>query len=111
MVDYREISQDYAQGAIKAAFALNGTSCIAIVSQLSDIRDSLFSSYVGLSLKLWCIGLSLSALTWIIGFASARYVDKSYNESGEWQLKRANELMIGGYVIIITSILFSYSAH
>jgi hypothetical protein len=81
MADYREISQDYAQGAIKATFTLNGGASIAILSQVSKLTGSISSVLLGVVLLLWCFGVALSATTWGLGFYSTRYVDKSERES------------------------------
>ena len=83
MADYREISQDYAQGAIKAAFTLNGGASIAILSQVSNLKGNISDVILGVVLLLWCFGVALSAITWALGFSSTRFVDKSERESDE----------------------------
>jgi len=106
MADYREISQEYAQGAIKASFTLNGGASIAILSQISKLEDNVPDLILGLVLLLWCLGVALSTITWVLGFASTRYVDKSEREndvSGNL-INTANDYMAWSLRCIFASI-------
>lgn len=37
MADYREISQEYARGGIKAALFVNGGAAVALLSQVAEL--------------------------------------------------------------------------
>jgi uncharacterized membrane protein len=73
--DYREISQQYAQGAIKAIILVNGGSAVAVLSQMKDLSTLLPLWSIGLSLILFVLGVAVGSGCWIVGFIAARYVD------------------------------------
>jgi len=106
MADYRDISQEYAQDAIKAAFTLNGGASIAILSQISNLKGNITDLVLGLVLLFWCFGVTLSTITWGLGFYLTRYVDKSEREndiSGDL-INTANDYMAWGFGCIFASI-------
>ena len=80
MADYRQISQDYAQGGIKAAILINGAAAIAVLSQLGKLANQGLGMEVVIALVLWGIGVSCGAATWGLAFLSTRFVDKSERE-------------------------------
>ena len=68
MADYRQISQDYAQGGIKAAILINGAAAIAVLSQLGKLANQGLGMEVVIALVLWGIGVSCGAATWVLCF-------------------------------------------
>lgn len=77
MSDYREISQQYAQGGIKAAILLNGGAAIAVLSQAAELMKRGLACEIRIAMLLWVTGASIAALIWFFAFMSARFVDKS----------------------------------
>ena len=75
MADYREISQQYAQGAIKAVILVNGGAAVAVLSQVSTLLRLLDHQLVACALFVFLIGVSFGLATWLFGFLSTRYVD------------------------------------
>jgi len=75
MADYREISQQYAHGAIKAVILVNGGAAVAVLSQVSTLLLLLDHQMVGYALLAFLIGVSFGLVTWLLGFFSNRYVD------------------------------------
>jgi hypothetical protein len=103
MADYREISQDYAQGGIKAVVLLNGGASVAVLSQISKLP--MMAASIAWAMAFWDIGLVAGALTWLFGFMSARYVDKHEREGIGGHLDASNKLMNAGLVAIVISLL------
>jgi len=90
--NYRTISQQYAQGAIRSVILINGGASVAILSQLSPLNDFLPVWSISYALVAFVVGVSLGVIGWICGFLSARYVDKylrnqvpSYSKADWWQ--------------------------
>ncbi len=108
MAGYREISQEYAKQGINAAFILNGGAALALLSQAADLKDQGLASSVTGGMQVWAVGTALAAATWIFGFISTRYVDKSEPEAGmmEAHLKTSDAYMFAGIVSLAASILF-----
>lgn len=113
MADYREISQQYAQGGIKAAAVLNGGAAIALLSQAADLLEKGFGDHVSKSLSIWAAGIVVSALTWMVAFLSTRHVDRS-EQAGrdqERELRISDRYMTAGVVLVAISIaLFVWGA-
>lgn len=80
MADYREISQEYAQGGFKAVALLNGGAAVAILTQLSELKE--LAQPVLVASSFWAAGITLSALAWIAAFIS----DMSTNTNGSASL-------------------------
>jgi hypothetical protein len=83
MADYRELSQQYAQGAIKAALLINAGAAVAVLSQVSkllEIKSGGIVNYLTCSLIMWASGTVIAVFSWMFAFASTRYVDKSEQE-------------------------------
>lgn len=77
MADYREISQTYAQGAIKAVILINSGALVACLSQMESLLSHIGGTTVGISFGMWILGVCLAAAAWISGFFSTRFVDVS----------------------------------
>ena len=57
MADYREISQAYAQGAAKVAVLINGAAAVAVLNQVSGLKDiRLEVTFALLSWAAWGLG-------------------------------------------------------
>jgi len=83
MADYRDISQEYARGAIGACILLNSGAAVAILSQLSNLLGTapiVSKEALKFSMILWVAGATIGGLTWIIALVSTRYVDKAKME-------------------------------
>ncbi|MBP1859788.1 hypothetical protein [Rhizobium herbae] len=107
MADYREISQEYAKQAINAAFILNGGAAVAVLSQASGLLEKGLSTGVRQALMIWALGTILAALTWVFGFLSTRYVDKSERESAleSKHLRTADLWMLAGLIAVLLAIV------
>ena len=80
MADYREISQQYAQGGIKAGIILNGGAAIAVLSQGTGLISAGLAGSIRFAMLCWILGTFFAATTWVLAFSSTRYVDKSERE-------------------------------
>ncbi|PCJ76889.1 MAG: hypothetical protein COA53_01365 [Rhodobacteraceae bacterium] len=114
MADYREISQQYAQGAIKAVILVNSGALIASLSQLDSVLKLVSSGTYATSATFWLLGTVLGITSWMLAFFSTRNVDRtergentSYLAANFWM--HATELAwflslgafcYGGYVLI-----------
>jgi hypothetical protein len=103
VADYREISQAYAKGAAKVAVLINGAAAIAILSQVSSLKDIRFE--VTFALLAWTAGVFFGALVWPLGFISTRYVDKAEQEKNDGHLQTANRFMLAGLIVAMLSLL------
>ena len=103
MADYREMSQAYAQGAIKAVVLINGAAAVAILSQVSNLASIRFE--VTWALLSWAAGVFFGALTWLLGFVSTRFVDKAEQENNDGQLRTSNRFMYAGLITVGLSLL------
>ena len=83
MADYREISQEYAKQGINAALLLNGGAAVALLSQAGQLKEHGLGGAISAGLLIWAFGSALAAATWVFGFLSTRYVDKSEREAGK----------------------------
>lgn len=104
MADYREISQEYGKGAIKAALLINGGAAVALLSQAAELVAAGFTDEVSMSMISWALGTFASALAWIAGFLSTRYVDKSEQESSRSHLRTSNIWMYIALGLIASSL-------
>ncbi|CAA0096363.1 Uncharacterised protein [Starkeya nomas] len=107
MADYREISQQYAQGGMKAGVLLNGGAAIALLSQVADLYAAKLIGGVRPALICSALGTFCAAAAWMFAFLSTRYVDKSEREPDlEVQhLHRSNKWMYAGLAAIALSLL------
>jgi hypothetical protein len=104
MADYREISQQYAQGGIKAAILLNGGAAVALLSQVSDLIDAKLSDEVWWSMVCWSVGTFLGACTWIVAFYSTRLVDR-FERAEVRTLQPSNVFMQLGLLALAFSLI------
>ena len=102
--DYREISQQYAQGAIKAIIFINSGATVAVLSQMQNISALIPLWSIGTSLILFVFGVAVGSLCWLAAFFSTRYVDRALR--GEDQdYSRANRWMYVGISFVVIGIL------
>lgn len=106
MADYREISQQYAQGGIKACIVLNSGAAIVTIGQASDLIQISSIIYLRNSILLWVIGTGLAAISWVFAFAATRYVDKSERETQltTKHLQSSDRYMALGLITVLLSI-------
>jgi hypothetical protein len=111
MADYREISQAYAQGAIRAIILINSGALVACLSQIESLLSLIAGRTVGIALGIWVLGVSLGAAAWIIGFFSTRFVDISERASGLAEAAKAIDtsdryLFLGLGAVLLSLICF-----
>lgn len=70
MADYREITQEYAKGAIKAVMLLNAGAALAILSQFSSIVTVSNSDAVKCAMIAWIVGILFGFFTWVGGYVA-----------------------------------------
>lgn len=104
MADYREISQEYAKEAIKAAMLINGGAAVALLTQATALLDKRLADEAAGAMIWWALGLGLATLTWVLAFGSTRYVDKYEDEEHAPHLETSNRLMFSGLVAILVSL-------
>ena len=100
--NYREISQQYAQGAIRAVILINGAAAVALLSQLTPLLKILPERSLGLALVAFVFGVALGVSAWMCGFYNARFVDlklrgqvKDYSVANRWQHVGVACLLLG----------------
>ena len=105
MKSYREISQEYAQGGIKALLTLNGGAAVALLTQLKDLSS--FGSTVTYALSFWALGTVLSAMTWMLAFSATRHFDEW--EKSEWRCSKhkdtGNRYQCAGLTVWIAAVI------
>jgi intracellular sulfur oxidation DsrE/DsrF family protein len=106
VADYREISQQYAQKGIGAAFLVNSGAAVALLSQAGDLIKAGLADDVARGMMVWACGTTLAAITWVLAFLATRYVDKSVVEDSSAHLATSNKLMLAGLVSVILSLAF-----
>ena len=109
--DFREISQQYAQGAIKAIILVNGGSAVAVLSQMTDLSTLLPLWSIGLSLVLFVLGVAVGSVCWIVGFVATRYVDRAvlgqdpdYTVANRW-MHIGEALTVLGVLLFVSGAL------
>ncbi len=70
MADYREITQEYAKGAIKTVILINAGSIVAILNQLPEISKLTSLWSLKLAMSAWIFGILFGVLSWILAFKS-----------------------------------------
>jgi len=107
MADYREISQEYAQGGIKAALTINGGAAIALLTQAAALIEKGLASQIKWSLYCWAAGVAVSAVTWVLAFMSTRHVDRSEEQGADVsrEIRLSNTYMTLGLLSILMSVL------
>ena len=111
MADYREISQQYAQGGLRALAVANGGAAIAVLSQLGQLQQLDLAASTGNALIAWVVGISLALTCWLISFLSTRHVDRSEEPSrdNEKERKISNYFMYFGMILFLGSLAcFAY---
>lgn len=97
--DYREISQEYARGGIRAVILLNSGAAVAVLSQLSSLMKHIDTSVIAFSILAFVMGSTLGGICWLTAFCSTRYVDR-YQREQESTLEKADKFMV------ITGLLY-----
>lgn len=105
MADYREISQQYAQGAIRAVILVNSGAAVAVLSQMSSLLALLSAASLGWALIAYIIGVVCGVLAWVSGFYNARYVDIA-ERSGLMDYSTANRWQLAGAILLLTGLVF-----
>ena len=110
MADYREISQEYAQGAIKACILINAGAAAALLTQSAkfiEMNKPGLTAGLTCSMLLWAVGTVTAISVWMLAFFSTRYVDKSERENAlsSRHLRTSNSFMYAAFVAIVASIV------
>jgi len=98
MADYREISQQYAQGGIKSVILINAGAAVALLSQSAALAEGPLASALVCPMLLWAMGTALGASTWVLAFLSTRHVDRN-------EIATADKYMYWGLATIAASLL------
>ena len=109
MADYREISQEYAQGAIKAVILVNGGTAVAILSQIGALSALANPKSIASAALVACVGVFFGLCAWILGFASTRHVDRVERGQDE-DYTLTDNCMIVGVICVALSALASIVA-
>lgn len=107
MADYREISQEYARGGIKAALLINAGAAVALLSQIADLAIVATGEYIRHAMLVWAFGVFAASTAWLCAFFSTRYVDKSEREASQsdMHISKSNTWMNAGLVLVGISLL------
>ena len=81
MADTRDISQQYAQGAIRTAVLLNSGAIIAALSQLGELSRISDDPFMARPFSFWILGALLGACCWWPAFLSARALEHARRRS------------------------------
>ncbi|WP_141343193.1 hypothetical protein [Bradyrhizobium sp. USDA 3458] len=110
MADYRDISQQYAQGATKACILINAGAAAALLTQSAkfiEMDKPAITAGLTCSMFLWALGTVAAASTWILAFLSTRYVDKSERENTlqNRHLRTSDLYMLAGVIAVVGSLV------
>ena len=86
MADYRDITQEYAKGAIKTVILISAGSIIAILNQLPEISKLASLWSLKLAMTAWVFGIVFGVLSWILAFKSTIEL----GNHDEWKQSPAN---------------------
>lgn len=70
MADYREITQEYAKGAIKTVILVNAGGIIATLNQLSEVLKFASPYSLKWAMVIWVIGIVFGVASWALGYMS-----------------------------------------
>ena len=109
MTHVPDISQEYAQGAIKTAVLLNSGAIIAALSQLGELSRIAEGAALAWPFSFWILGALLGAGCWWPAFASARNLVLSQGgrlsaEERAGHIRRANALLGLGTTVFVLSL-------
>ncbi|UWQ58644.1 hypothetical protein K3722_00480 [Leisingera caerulea] len=100
--NYREISQQYAQGAIRAVVLVNSGAAVALLSQMTGLLAVVPKQAVGWAFVAFIFGVFFGCIAWLCGFYNARFVDltirgqlPSYDVANRWQHWGVGLLVVG----------------
>ena len=111
MADYRELSQVYANEAIKAVSVLNGGAALALLTQTSDLVEAKLGDIYFSPMCWWTAGLVIATLLWTFAFASTRYVDKGERENDAAHISKSNLWMYAAlFGFFISVVCFAVGA-
>jgi hypothetical protein len=106
--NYRAISQEYGQGAIKAAILINGGAAVAVLSQVTELKKIMDVPDISCGLLAFVAGVVLGSGTWLVAFFSTRFVDQK-NRAQRDSFTAANVAMNVAILMVLLSLAsFSY---
>ena len=95
-----------AQGGIRTTILINGGAAVALLSQASQLAGRGIAREVMFAMLLWCGGVFLGAVSWVVAFISTRFVDKSEREHVRY-LRHADIFMtIGLFSVLASAVAF-----
>ncbi|MCV6598842.1 MAG: hypothetical protein OIF40_17405 [Mangrovicoccus sp.] len=102
--DYREISQQYAQGAIRGVILVNGGAALAVLSQLASLSQFIANWVLGGAFLLFVVGVTSGLLCWMAAFVSTRHVDRTLRGQDK-DYRTADRWMFYGEALLAFSII------
>ncbi len=108
VADYRQISQEYAKEAIKAALLINGAAAVSLLTQSTKLIEQGLADEAAGAMIWWASGVLLAAMTWLLAFLSTRYVDKSERENNSSRHMAVSNryMMTAGALVLFSMICF-----
>lgn len=106
-VNYREIMQHYAKGAIGAVLIINGGACLAVLSQLTELVSlpELSHRSIAGALLIFAFNVFLGMVMWLLGFESTRRADLAQRNRTDFDpAKHPRQFAV--FLMIISSLLF-----
>ncbi|MEI2384970.1 hypothetical protein [Breoghania sp. JC706] len=105
---YREFSQEYAKGGIRAVIFVNGGAAVATLSQLTALSNLFPKSAIGIALISFIIGILFGVLTWVAGFISNRHVDRKLRNQEKTYLSADIWMYIGIFLSLLSISAFAF---
>lgn len=93
MADYREITQDYAKGAIKTVILVNAGGIIATLNQLEEITKFASTNSLKWAMAIWVFGIVFGVAAWACGYVST----VNYGNFDEFKNSSENVNEANGY--------------
>ncbi len=70
MADYRDITQEYAKGAMKTVVLINAGGVIATLNQFAEITKFASTGSLKCAMTMWIFGIAFGVFSWVAGYAS-----------------------------------------
>lgn len=104
LADYREISQEYAQGAIKAVILINGGAAVAVLSQFGHLAEILPGRSPAVAVLVFALGVALGVSVWLLAFLSTRHVDRA-ERGQDLDYSIADKFQAAGVIVLFLSLV------
>lgn len=106
MAGAREMAQEYAKSGFGSIFIMNGGAAVALLSQAADLVKNGLNDEVGTALLFWGFGVAADPLSWLCGFLSLRFVDRSeqLGRDAARELRTSDRWMFVGIAFYLFSV-------